>query len=105
PSQGFLWVMNADGTNRRQLTFDDGGPFFNDVDPAWSPDGSKIAFVRNFRFSTPSCSEIYEVNTDGSGLRQLAPTPRCRETGLVWSPDGSKLAYASWDGTSTPTIW
>src|SRR2546423_8867683 len=32
PSQGFLWIMNADGSNRRQLTFDDGGPFHNDID-------------------------------------------------------------------------
>jgi hypothetical protein len=100
-----LWVENADGTGRHQLTFDDGGPFHNDVEAAWSPDGSKIAYVKNFRNSNPPCSELYEVNVDGTGLHPLAPAPRCHEEGLVFSPDGTKIAYTSWDDTEQPSVW
>ena len=37
-----IWVMNADGTGAKQLTFVN----LNEDQPAWSPDGSKIAFHR-----------------------------------------------------------
>lgn len=38
---GDIWVMDADGTHRRQVTHSGTG---GDLDPSWSPDGSRIAF-------------------------------------------------------------
>ena len=89
--------MNADGSEPLNLTPEPGAA---DRDPVWSPDGRKIAFVRNN-------SEIYVMNADGSGQRRLA-----RHAALyfapAWSPDGRKLAFVSDRdgpfGVSTPEI-
>ena len=56
-----LWLMNADGTQQVPLTTPPAGKF--DVEPIWSPDGSKIAFQRWF--------EIWTVNADGSNAQPV----------------------------------
>ena len=61
-------------------------------DPAWSPDGQKLAFVRlNAGLGEP----IYVVKADGSGLRNLTPKPVGAYADPAWSPDGRKLAFVS----------
>ena len=74
-SEGRLWISDSNGSNRRQLTFDDGGTFHHDIEPAWSPDGARIAFLRNFRNSDPACADLCGDQPRGPGLLQLAPTP------------------------------
>jgi Tol biopolymer transport system component len=89
-----LYVSRSDGTNRRRLTDDPA----RDRGPAWSPDGRQIAF-----FSDRSGSyEIWTINADGTGLRQLTNTPGANRSGILWSPDGSRLLYqqrreSTWD--------
>ncbi|MCJ2533833.1 MAG: hypothetical protein LN364_01210, partial [Candidatus Thermoplasmatota archaeon] len=61
PYDSEIFVMDNDGTNIEQLTFND----VDDRDPCWSPDGTKIAF----RSGSPS--EIWVIDADGSNLRQL----------------------------------
>lgn len=75
-----IWVMNADGSNRVNLTNHDG----DDEGPRWSPDGSKIAFEsdRNGEW------EIFVMNNDGSDSRRLGVGERAK-----WSPDGSKILF------------
>lgn len=57
----------------------------DDVTPVWSPDGRKIAFVRE--------GDLYLMNSDGSEQRSLAPGLDLGNTAPIWSPDGSKLAF------------
>jgi TolB protein len=75
-----VWVMNADGSEARMLAQDG-------AQPAWSPDGRKIAFKKEFRrgIGWPDESDIYLVNADGSQQRKLTRGAR-RESSPVWSP-------------------
>ncbi len=58
-------------------------------DPAWSPDGTEIAFVR-------STGEIWEVNVSTGTEKQF--TSGSTDTSPAWRPDGNELAYISSDG-------
>lgn len=70
-------------------------------DPVFSPDGSRIAFlrgpVRTFRgksgTTTEPLTDIYVANADGSGLTRLTKTPRRIEIAPSWDPSGERLAY------------
>jgi len=69
--------MNADGTDQHQLSGcgpSDPTPCAtgDDFGPAWSPDGTKIAFAGGLDLDTDG--EIYIVNVDGTGLTQVTHT-------------------------------
>ena len=80
-----VWSINADGTGLTRLTRSPWPQF----DPAWSPDGTRIAF-RVDRPDRNDDSEIWLMNADGSDRHRLT-----RGLSPAWSPDGSKIAYAS----------
>ena len=84
-----IWVMNADGSKQRRVSRVSGEY------PAWSPDGSKIAFDR-LTFG-PTGWDIWVVNADGSHPRSLIAS-RADEQGAAWSPDGKTIAYGSGRG-------
>lgn len=95
-----IWVMNADGSDRRQLTHAH-GPVFS---PAWSPDGQRIAY-RDSRFGINNNDEIYVMNADGSGQINLTKNP-ANDWSPAWSPDGTQIAFASTRGaTGLPNIF
>jgi Tol biopolymer transport system component len=77
-----IYVMNADGSNVVRLTNHPA----TDTRPAWSPDGSKIAFVSN----RAGNSGIFVMDTDGSNVAQLTND---LDDSPAWSPDGSRIAF------------
>lgn len=93
----YLAVMNADGSERRGLG--DASlirRFTNTAElseqPAWSPDGKKIAFA------SMEDGEIYAMNVDGSGRTRLTDIPkRYEHWPPTWSPEGKRIAFTSED--------
>jgi Tol biopolymer transport system component len=77
-----LRIINADGTGEVPLTTRAA------FQPAWSPDGTQIAFV------TPGGRDIFLINPDGTGEVNLT-RGRGEDDGPTWSPDGSKLAFST----------
>ena len=80
-----IYVTNADGSGRERLTTNPG----SDGDPAWSPDGRKIAFVSG----RDGNSGIYVMKADGTQRRLLMRAKVSYPPQLAWSPDGQKLAF------------
>jgi WD40-like Beta Propeller Repeat len=75
-----LFVMDADGSDVRQLTRGSE----SDANPAWSPDGSRIAFARS--------GEVYVMDADGSNITGVTSVAAESAPSPVWSPDGSQIA-------------
>ncbi len=82
-SGGDIHSIRPDGTSDRRLTFT-----ANNGQPAWSPAGTKIAFVS----MRDGDREIFTMNADGSGLRKLTNNHRI-DTQPAWSPDGRTIAF------------
>ena len=88
-----LYLMDANGSNQVRLTDNEA----EDVEPTWSPDGSRIAFTS----SRDGSSDIYVAAADGSGQRRLTTDPAPDE-GPAWSPDGSIILFTSYRDGADP---
>ena len=80
-----LAIQAIDGSDPLRLTTND----WDDVSPAWSPDGSRIAFVSD----RGEGYRAYTIALDGSDERSVAPSVIAQSNAPVWSPDGSRLAF------------
>ncbi len=80
-----IYLIRADGTGMRRIT---NTPSVEDVDPAWRPDGQKIAFARRDRRGW----RLYVMNPDGRHLRTVSPLLSDARA-PAWSPNGRRLAF------------
>ena len=83
-SGGAICVVNPDGTQKQTLT-----PIAG-TDPAWSPDGTKIAFSGN----SGNNAEIFVMQADGTLLTPLTAN-QFADQDPAWSPDGQKIVFTS----------
>jgi Tol biopolymer transport system component len=91
---GDIYVMDADGSHIRQLTSDASGDF----NPAWSPDGSTIAYWNGNTSGVdggPSGSEIYTIPAAGGSPSRLT-NDNVSNIEPTWSADSSRIGY--WSG-------
>ncbi len=90
PSALEIFVMNADGSGKRQIT-DNGAANFA---PYWHPSGEFVLFSSNMGDPAGRNFEIYKINIDGTGLEQITDSPGF-DGFPVFSPDGKYLAFGS----------
>ncbi|HSN73659.1 MAG TPA: hypothetical protein VL334_01055 [Anaerolineae bacterium] len=83
---GNIYLMNADGSGLRRLTYG--------FDPAFSPDGRQVAFTR---WDEPR--GLWVINVDGSGERLLIGANRARSP--TWTPDGAVIVFERASGSAT----
>ena len=81
-----IYVMNPDGSGRHLLTDPN---VYEERAPAWSPDGTQIAFMARIGGND---FEICVINADGSGFQQLTNNAVPDAT-PSWSPDGTQIAW------------
>lgn len=86
-----IWVMDADGSHKRQVTHNGAANFA----PYFFPDGKRIIFASNMENQKdPSGFDLYMVNVDGTGLEQVTTHPDF-DAFPMFSSDGKRLVWAS----------
>jgi Tol biopolymer transport system component len=99
-----VFVMDADGSNLTNLSNypgDENSPIYSDdLEPVWSPDGTKIAFVSSRILG----HGIYIMDANGENQTRISPLGdwRWMDDNPNWSPDGTKIVFA---GTRSHPMW
>jgi Tol biopolymer transport system component len=90
PGKLEIWIMDADGRNKRQVTRLGAASFA----PFLHPDGRRIIFSSNYGDPRGREFDLWMVNVDGGGLRRVTHTPEF-DGFPMFSRDGKKLVWAS----------
>ena len=106
-----LYVVGADGRVLRDLTSSTcARPCLSNEEPAWSPDGKRIAFARTIgpvpaNGGPPPIVGIFVMNADGTHVRQVTqrkPNSGTEDHAPSWSPDGKRIAFMRANNTAKP---
>ena len=90
PGNFEIWVMDADGRNKRQVTSLGAASFA----PYFTPDGRRIIFSTNYPNPRGRNFDLYLVNLDGTGLERVTHDESF-DGFPMFSPDGRRLVFAS----------
>jgi Tol biopolymer transport system component len=90
PRRFEIFVMNADGSNKRQITHAGAASFC----PFYHPDGKRIIFASNMKDPGGRNFDLFLINEDGTGLEQITYHPLF-DGFPMFSSDGKKLVWAS----------
>lgn len=89
-----IYLLDRFGKNRTKIVGNANGC----STPAWSPDGTKLAFVGDLPGPYGAYGRIFIVNRDGTGLRQVSPevaaTDYQFDIGPSWAPNGTRLVFS-----------
>lgn len=99
-----LWTIRPDGSGLRRLTRNKRG----ELDPAWSPDGTRIAFWRDDprRGRKPEELSVHVMGGDGTGIHKVVGgAAGSYASDPDWSPDGRSLAFQRWTDSNHQDVW
>jgi dipeptidyl aminopeptidase/acylaminoacyl peptidase len=88
-----LWIVNTETKKATQITE---GNDWNDTDPQWSPDGTRIAFVSNrtgHEYDEDHNTDVWVIPAVGGELAKISDHP-FQDSSPRWSPDGSRIIFA-----------
>jgi dipeptidyl aminopeptidase/acylaminoacyl peptidase len=87
-----LWVVNVESGAARQIT---DGQDWNDLDPQWSPDGTRIAFVSDRTgkaYDDGHNTDVWTISPEGGALTKISDHP-FEDESPRWSPDGKQILF------------
>lgn len=90
PGKLEIWIMDADGKNKKQVTNLGCASFA----PFLHPNGKTIIFASNYGDPKGREFDLFVINVDGTGLRRVTNTPEF-DGFPMWSRDGKKLIWGS----------
>jgi dipeptidyl aminopeptidase/acylaminoacyl peptidase len=87
-----IWTVDAKTSSTKQIT---SGDDWNDTDPQWSPDGTKIAFVSNRtgkEYEQNRNADVWVIGADGGQVTKISDHEE-GDNSPRWSPDGKTIAF------------